>query len=441
MLGIKQEQGPDQPDRRWIGPAPWIETPAPGPKAKLAIQQRALIAGAGSQPRYPLAVKRGFGTVIEDVDGNRFLDFAAGCAVGASGHSHPKVVAAIEAQSRALIHACEGNYVFPPGVELMEKLLTLAPGERLDRVHLNGSRSAAVQTALRLAAGASTQNRVIVLYDAMCEGIGARSTCGWLAPGSPDFADAPDLHVEYIRYEQLQDLEMRLASRRSSDPDDIAAVCIDPTQSLWGVEESEPAMLARLRKTCDEHAVYLICDETRSAVGQTGKWFACEHFGVVPDLIIASGGLAGGMPLAAIIGPDSVLNTLQRTNPVSDCPSPVSCAAALATLEVVEAGYMKNTVRLGQLLLARLREVSAKRKAIANVRGVGLACGVDVVSRGTGKIDAKRYERILQACFERGLILSGGGVGRIRFCPPLCINEAQLDVGLKIFDESVATVL
>ena len=440
MLGVKPKDEPDQSGKSWIGPAPWIETPPPGPNARALIERDERLSSSSYTRNFPLVVRRGSGSVVEDVDGNRFLDFGAGTAVCATGHCHPRIAAAVEEQARSLIHICGSDFYYPPMIELMEKLAVLAPGMESTRVLLTNSGSEAVEAAIELARHHTKREGIIAFHGAYYgRSMGALSLAG---PGAETGARPGALTsmVEHVPYGDTEAIEKRVFASRMAATE-VAAVFVEAIQGEGGYIVPASPFLAELRSLCDRHGIVLVCNEIQSGVGRTGKWFAFEHFDVVPDVILMAKGIASGMPLGAVIARAHIMDL-----PPGACKStfggnPVCCAAALATLDLVESGYMANAGELGRQLKARLTDVSRKRKCIANPRGLGLMCAVDIVNRKTGKADLRLRRRLLRSCFERGLILLPCGQTSIRFCPPLCINEAQLDVGLRVFEEGVASTV
>ena len=439
MLGIKPEDKPDQSGKSWIGPAPWIETPPPGPNARALIERDERLSSSSYARNFPLVVRRGFGSVVEDVDGNRFLDFGAGTAVCATGHCHPRIAAAVEEQARALIHICGSDFYYPSMIELMEKLASLAPGMDTARVLLTNSGSEAVEAAIELARHHTKRKGIIAFHGAYYGGtMGALALAGSGA-GVSTGVDLLASMVEHVPYGDTDAIEQRVFTSRMAATE-VAAVFVEAIQGEGGYIVPDPPFLGDLRSLCDRHGIVLICNEIQSGVGRTGKWFAFEHFDIVPDVILMAKGIASGMPLGAVIARGHLMDL-----PTGACKStfggnPVCCAAALATLDLVESAYMANARKLGGQLKARLTDVSQTRKCIANPRGLGLMCAVDIVNRKTGKADLRLRQRLLRSCFERGLILLPCGQSGIRFCPPLCINEAQLDVGLRVFEEGVTGI-
>ena len=440
MLGIKQEDTPPRSEDGWIGPAPLVETALPGPKAKAFIERDHRHGSPSNTRDYPLVVRRALGTVIEDVDGNRFLDFAAGIAVCATGHCHPKVTAAIEKQAKILIHICGSDFYYPPMVELMERLAALVPGKGAKRVLLTNSGTEAVEAAFKLCRHHSNRKWVIAFYGAFHgRTMGALSLTCSKSRQRDKFGPLIPM-VTHVAYGDVEAIESQLF-RYKMDPSEVAAIFVEALQGEGGYVVPDSGFLPRLRALCDKHGILLVCDEIQSGTGRTGKWFAFEHFGIVLDIVLMAKGLASGMPLGAVIARSEIMDWPPGAQGSTFGGNPVACAAALATLDLVESSYMAAAARRGERLRAGLGELAAKRKAITNVRGLGLMCAVDVVKPRTGKADANLRVRLLQESFARGLVLLGCGETGIRFCPPLSINEAQLDVGLKLFDEAIATVI
>lgn len=439
MLGIKQEDTPQKSGDSWIGPAPWIETPLPGPRAKVLIDRDRLHSSPSYTRDYPLVVGRAMGSVIEDVDGNRFLDFAAGIAVCATGHCHPKVTAAIEAQAKTLIHACGSDFYYPPMVTLMETLSRITPGPKNKRIYLTNSGAEAVEAAMKLARYATKRKWIIAFHGAFHgRTMGALSLTCSKAKQQERFGPLVPM-VAHVPYGDVDTIQTQLF-RYKMAPSEVAAIFVEALQGEGGYIMPPPAFLSELRALCTKHGILLVCDEIQSGVGRTGKWFAFEHYDIVPDIVLMAKGLASGMPLGALIATEDIMNWEPGAQGSTFAGNPVCCAAALATLELVESVYMTNALTQGKLLLSALKEIASDHKIVANARGLGLMCAVDIVSKKTGKADAKLRQRVLNAAFERGLVLLPCGDYAIRFCPPLCINETQLDVGLKIFAEVIGSV-
>jgi len=440
MLGIKKELQPPHQTNGWIGPAPSIQTELPGPMARAFIERDEKYSSPSYTRDVPLVVKRAFGSVIEDVDGNRFLDFAAGIAVCATGHCHPKVIAAIEQQARNLIHVCGSDFYYPPMVELIEKLVSIAPGKFAKRVLLTNSGAEAVEAAFKVARHHSNRKWAIAFHGAFHgRTMGALSLTSSKVRQKERFGPLVPM-VAHVPYGNVDAIENELFKRQMS-PEEVAAVFVEAIQGEGGYVLPPPDFLKHLRELCDRYGILLVCDEIQCGTGRTGKWFGFQHFGIVPDIILVAKGLASGMPLGAMIARADIMNWPPGAQGSTFGGNPVCCAAALATLDLIESTYMANAATLGKRLVAELREICEQRKILANARGLGLMCAADVVNRKSGKPDPKLREKLLRCAFERGLVLLPCGESAVRFCPPLCINETQLDVGLKLFDESLAMVV
>lgn len=439
MLRVKPEMTAETDGTNWIGPAPWIETPLPGPRAKDYIANDRRFSSPSYTRDYPLVAQRGCGSVIEDVDGNRFLDFAAGIAVCATGHCHPKVTAAIEQQARSLIHFCGSDFYYPSMVALMERLSSITPGPKPKRIYLTNSGAEAVEAAIKLARY-HTRRKWIIAFHGAFHGrtMGALSLTCSKARQQERFGPLVPM-VAHVPYGDVAAIESQLF-RYQMTPQEVAAIFVEAIQGEGGYVVPPPSFLPELRALCNKHRIPLVCDEIQSGTGRTGKWFAFEHHGIEADIVLLAKGLASGMPLGAVIANPDMMDWEPGAQGSTFAGNPVCCAAALATLDLVESAYMANAADLGARLMQSLNQIASKHKVVTGARGLGLMCALDVVNKKTGRPDAKLRGRILQAAFERGLILLPCGEQSIRFCPPLCINRTQLDVGLKLFDEVVATV-
>ncbi len=415
-----------------IGSAPSIITPLPGPIAKALIDRDERYSSPSYTRDYPLVVKRAKGVVVEDVDGNRFLDFAAGIAVCATGHCHPQVVAAIEKQARELIHICGSDFYYPSMVELLEKLEKITPGSGEKKVLLTNSGAEAVEAAFKLARY-YTGRKYAISFQGAFHGrtMGALSLTSSKARQKEKFGPLVPM-TAHVPYGSVKDIENNLF-RYQMAPTEVAAIFVEAIQGEGGYVIAPDGFLKDLRALCDKHGILLVCDEIQSGTGRTGKWWAYENFGIVPDITVVSKGLASGMPLGAVIASKGIMNWPPGAQGSTFGGNPVACAAAVATLDLVEKEYMANATAMGKILLAKLAEIAKKHKSLTNPRGMGLMAGIDVT-------DAALRDKIVVACFERGLIMLGCGEKTLRFCPALCITQAELEAGLKLLDEAVTAV-
>lgn len=436
MLSVKPDSSMDKSSTTAIGPAPAIHTPLPGPSASSFVHRDEAVSSPSNTRDYPLVVKRALGCVIEDTDGNRFLDFAAGIAVCSTGHCHPKVVEAIERQARSLIHICGSDFYYPIMVELMEKLAAITPGAASKRVLLTNSGAEAVEAALKISRHHTRRKYAIAFHGAFHgRTLGALSLTCSKARQKEFFGPLVPM-TDHVAYGDAEAIE-KVFFKYKMNPEEVAAVFVEALQGEGGYRPAPPGFLAKLRELCNKHGILLVCDEIQSGAGRTGKWFAFQHHDIVPDIVLMAKGMASGMPIGAVITSDKIMAWPEGAQGSTFGGNPICCAAAVATLNLIESELMANAAKRGPQLLAGLREIAEKRGTLADVRGVGLMVGVDVVDRRTGKLDPALRGRILQSAFQRGLVLLPCGECGIRFCPPLCIDAPQIDTGLKVFDEAL----
>lgn len=419
--------------------APHIITELPGPTARAVIERDERYSSPSLTRVYPLVVERGDGCVIIDVDGNRFLDFNAGIAVNAAGHHHPSVTAAIHEQVDACLHYCSSDFYHPVYADLCERLATSAPaGMGATRVFLANSGTEAVEGALKLARHHTGRPNVIGFYGAFHgRSLGSlsltsskakyRSGFGIVTPGSyhSPFAYDGEVtgadHIEQVLF------------RHMTEPGDVAAVFVEPIQGEGGYIVPPAGWLGSLRELCDRHGILLVVDEVQSGVGRTGTMWACDHDGVAPDILTAGKGLASGMPLSAIIARDEIMQWDPGKHGSTFGGNPVACAAAIATLDLVESGLAANAAARGEQLLAGLRSLQERSALITDVRGRGLMIGFDVT-------DHAAAEGLERACFERGLLTLTCGRRGIRLAPPLIVTEAQCETALAIVADACEAV-
>jgi 4-aminobutyrate aminotransferase len=422
-----------------LGETPSLRTPVPGPKARAIIDRDERHSSPSYTRDHALVVDRALGVSVQDVDGNRFLDFAAGIAVCATGHCHPDVVAAIEQQAKKLLHICGSDFYYPVMAELMEKLASIVPGPGNKKVFLTNSGAEAVETGLKLARF-HTGRKYIIAFHGGFHGrtMGALSLTSSKARQRIGFGPLVPM-TAHVPYGDAAAIENTLF-RYQMAPTEVAAIFVEPIQGEGGYVVPPANFLPDLRKLCDKHGILLVCDEVQSGAGRTGKWFAFEHFGVTPDITLMAKGLASGMPLGACIAREEIMNWPGGAQGSTFGGNPVACAAAVATLNLVEKQYMSNAANLGLVLQRRLSEIAGRNKCLSRPRGFGLMVGVDVIDPATGEGDAERREQIVHAAFERGLILLGCGAHALRFCPPLCITDGQLETGLKLFEQAVEQI-
>ena len=427
-------------------PVPDIRTPLPGPNGSEMLARDKLYVSPSYTPMYPLFVDAGSGAVIRDVDGNLFLDFTAGIAVTNTGHCHPEVVAAIQDQAAKLLHMSGTDFYYRPQIDLAEKLAKIAPGPSPKKVFFANSGAEAIEGALKLARWHTERNRVVAFFGAFHgRTYGAMSLSGSKLVHRRGFSPlVPDIHhVDFPRTcpeggtcaskcRLIANIEDTIF-KRTCPPEEVAAIFVEPIQGEGGYHPIPQGCLPALRELCDKHGILLVVDEVQSGMGRTGKMFAVEHYGVEPDIICSAKGIASGMPLGAIIAKAEVMDWPPGSHASTFGGNPVSCRAALASIELLEREYMANATVRGEQLRAGLRELSKKHAGLTNVRGLGLMTAADLPS-GTTR------EKVIQTAFERGLLLLGCGETALRFCPPLCISAAQVDTALRILDGVLGTI-
>jgi 4-aminobutyrate aminotransferase len=417
---------------------PSIRTELPGPNARAVIARDDAVTSPSLTRVYPLVVDHGEGCVIEDVDGNRFLDFNAGIAVVAAGHHHPAVSAAVHAQVDRTLHYCSSDFYLPVYTELCERLAALAPMSPA-RVFLANSGTEAVEAAIKLARHRTRRPNIIAFLGAFHgRSLGSlsltaskarqRAGFGIVTPGS--------LHAPF--YDPYDETALSGAAyieqvlfKRLTSPDDVAAVFVEPIQGEGGYLVPPAGWLADLRALCDAHGILLVVDEVQSGVGRTGTMWACEHDGVEPDVMCVGKGLASGLPLAGIVARSDLMDWMPGGHGSTFGGNPVACAAALATLELVEGGLAANATGVGNHLLTRLRALAGRQPLLHQVRGRGLMIGLDLPDHDTA-------EAVERACFERGLLVLTCGERSIRLAPPLVVTTEEADIAVDILDEVLA---
>jgi 4-aminobutyrate aminotransferase len=431
-------------------PVPDVRTPLPGPAGQ-AVIDRDLAVTSGSLPRaYPLVPRRAAGSVVEDADGNLFLDCNAGIAVTSTGHCHPRVVAAVQQQAGELLHYSASDFYLPVYSRMADALAATAPIPGPVRVFLTNSGAEAVEGALKLARYATGRPYVISFFGAFHgRSYGAMTLTASKAKYHQGFGPLVPgvLHAPYAYNQVDPDTGARshdpeetfsyledVLFRYQVAPSEVAAVFVEPVQGEGGYIVPPAAWLTRLRELCDKHGILLVADEVQSGMGRTGRMWAIEHSGVHPDILISAKGIASGLPLGAFMARAPLMEKWGAGAHGSTYGgSPVPCAAGLATLEVIESeGLLANATAVGAVLLDGLRALRREHpKAVTDVRGVGLMIGVEFRS-------GELAERVQLQAFERGLLVLECGESSIRMSPPLVFTREQAATALRIFGEAVA---
>ena len=436
---------------------PCLVTSLPGPNAKRIVELDHQYVSPSYTRDYPLVAKRGRGALVEDVDGNVFLDFAAGIAVVATGHCHPDVVAAIQKQAAELIHMSGTDFYYPNLVELAEKLASIAPGKEAKKVYFGNSGAEAVEAAIKLARYHTKRDKLIAFHGAFHgRTMGAlsltasravqRKGFGTLLPGVfhmpfPDtYRGTYGVRPEQASADCLSYLVNELFRRRV-DPEEVAAIFIEPIQGEGGYLPAPAEFLQGLERICRQHGILLVADEVQSGMGRTGKWWAVEHAGVEPDIICTAKGIASGMPLSAIITRASVMDWTPGAHASTFGGNPVCIAASLATLSLLERKYIANAARMGDFIFHRIGDWPQRHKIVGEVRGKGLMIGIEFVRDQKTKEKAPDLRsRIIQMAFHKGLLVLGSGDTTLRLCPPLVIDEEQADFAVRTLEACIAEV-
>ena len=413
------------------GGVPHLVTPLPGPKAAEWLARDADVMSPSYTRPYPLVVERGYGSTIEDVDGNRFLDFTAGIAVASTGHCHPEVVAAIVDQAQRLLHMSGTDFYYAPEIELAEQLARLAPGDGPKRVFFTNSGAEAIEAALKLVRSHTGRQRVIAFYGAFHgRTYGAMSLSGSKSIHSRGFS--PLVPGVYRLPFDCPRAEIENLFATTAPADEVAGIFVEPVQGEGGYRVPSPGFLQMLREVCDEHGILLVMDEIQSGLGRTGRMFACQHFGpsATPDVLCVAKGIASGMPLGAMIARAELMDWLPGSHASTFGGNPVCCRAALTTLDLIEREYRANAAARGEELATALEHLATAHPWLIDVRGLGLMRAVDVAR--DGQRDPARRDRVIQAAFQQGLLLLPCGKAGIRFCPPLCITAEEIAAGIAI---------
>ncbi|MEH1862642.1 MAG: acetyl ornithine aminotransferase family protein [Nostoc sp.] len=426
---------------------PRIVTSLPGPRAQAIVQRDRAVTSPSYTRDYPLVVSRGQGCMVEDVDGNVFLDMTAGIAVTATGHAHPEVVKAIQEQSARLLHMSGTDFYYEPMVELAEQLAIRAPFPHPHsdtafpaKIFFTNSGAESNEGAIKLARY-YTKRSLIVAFLGAFHGrtYGAMSLTGSKAVQRANFGPlVPGVtHIPYGTHASLDYLEQQLFTT-ILPPQEVAAIVVEAIQGEGGYIVPEDGFLQRIRKICDRHGILMVVDEVQAGMGRTGRLFAIEHWGVMPDIITTAKGIASGMPLGAILARPELMTWPPGSHATTFGGNPVACAAGIATLRLLESGLMTNATQMGELLQASLTQLHQRFPRVSLPRGKGLMVAVDLLDE-QGNLDHKLRDRIIQEAFLRGLLLLGCGKAAIRFCPPLVIDSDQIQIALQIISEILSS--
>ncbi len=435
---------------------PKLRTPLPGPKSSAIVDADDRLISPSYTRSYPMVAKRGRGVRVEDMDGNEFLDFAAGIAVVSTGHCHPEVVSAIQKQAGELIHMSGTDFYYEGLVTLSERLSAIAPMPGPHRFYYGNSGAEAIECALKVARYHTGRQNIVAFFGAFHgRTMGALSLTASkpqqrrrfapLVPGvthvrypyayrgcSGGPQDAEEFALGCARY-----IEEKLF-RTVLPPEEVAAIFVEPVQGEGGYVVAPTSFMQELRRICDKYGILLVADEVQSGAGRTGKWWAIEHTGVQPDIVCMAKGIASGMPLGVCMTRAEIMDWKPGSHASTFGGNPVCIAAALATLDVLEREGIANAAHQGGAILERLRNWPKKHPAIGEVRGRGLMIGLEIVrNQETREASAAIRDRIVDLAFERGLLILGCGENSIRLAPPLIVREEEAAVALHILEDCV----
>ena len=435
---------------------PKLRTALPGPKAKAAVDADERLISPSYTRSYPLVAQRGRGVRVEDIDGNEFLDFAAGIAVVSTGHCHPRVVEAIQKQAAELIHISGTDFFHQPLTDLAEKLSAIAPMRGPHKFFYGNSGAEAIECALKLARYHTRRQHVIAFLGAFHgRTMGALSLTGSKPQQKRRFAPTvPGVtHIPYPyayrgnMHSKLSDEEYALNCARYLEdrifktilaPEEVAAIFVEPIQGEGGYVPAPANFLQELRAICDRHGILLVADEVQSGAGRTGKWWAIEHSGVEPDIVTMAKGIASGMPLGICMSRAEIMDWVPGSHASTFGGNPISLAAAIATIDVLKHGGVANAARMGEFMLERIRGWKETHPLVGDVRGRGLMIGIELVKDKTTRepIGAVR-NRVETLAFEKGLLVLGCGETSIRLCPPLIVDEQEATVALDLLEDAL----
>jgi len=432
-------------------------TALPGPKARAWVERDAAAIAPCYTRSYPFVMDHGRGSEVWDVDGNHFIDFSAGIAVTATGHCHPEVVQAIKEQAEKFIHMSGTDFYYPIQIKLAEKLNAIVPIGEATQVFFANSGTEAVEAAFKLARYVTRRPRMLAFIGAFHgRTMGSLSLTAskavhkeGFAPLVPGVTHLPygycyrcPLNLEYPACDiACVDYIEEVVFKRYVPPGEVAAIFVEPIQGEGGYIVPPPEFFPRLKEVTEKHGILFVVDEIQSGMGRTGRMFAIEHWGVEPDMVCMAKGIASGMPIGAMVARKSLMIWPPGAHATTFGGNPVCCAAALATIRLVEESYMENAARMGQRIMDRLRTIQDEHPSMGDVRGKGLMIGVELVKdKGTKEPASELRDELVQRAFQKGLLILGCGFNTVRFMPALSIPQDLVDEGLAIFEETLTEV-
>jgi 4-aminobutyrate aminotransferase len=408
---------------------PKIVTELPGPKARAVIESDRQYISPSYTRSYPLVAKTGSGAIVEDVDGNRFLDFNAGIAVCSTGHCHPDVVRAIQKQAERLIHMSGTDFYYEQMPQLARKLESLMPGGKSWRCFYGNSGTEAIEASLKLARYATGRWQFIAFQSSFHgRTMGSLSLTSSKPVQRKGFGPLISgvTHAPYGNAAYIEDVLFKT----TVNPGEVAAIIVEPIQGEGGYIVPPREFLPRLEQIARKYGILLICDEVQSGMGRSGKMFAFEHFDFHPDIVAIAKGIASGMPLGVTMARAEIMTWEPGAHASTFGGNPVCLAAALETVRLLEEKYVANSAKVGQFLRAKLETLQERYPVILDVRGRGLMIGVQMAT-------PQIRDTVIEECFRRGLLILGAGPSTIRISPPLIIDEEQAAIAAEIFQSAL----
>ena len=436
---------------------PHIKTKLPGPKSKRLISDDERYVSQSYTRVFPTVIDYAKGALIYDVDGNSFIDFHTGIGVCSTGNTHPEIVKAIKQQTEKAIHIATADFYHELVGKLAKKLAEITPGTKNKRTFFTNSGAESIECAIKLARYNKKRPRMIAFIGAFHgRTMGALSlTCSklnqrrYFAPLLPEVTHIPyaycyrcAYHLTYPRCDMacVKFLD-EVILQKVAPAEEVSAIFVEPIQGEGGYIVPPREFHPMLKKIAEKYDILLVMDEIQSGMGRTGKMLAIEHWGVVPDIITLAKALASGMPLGACVAPKELMSWEPGAHSTTFGGNPISCAASLATIKLLEGGLVKNAEKMGKFILKRLKVIRDKSRIIGDVRGIGLMIGIELVKNKKTKEPAPEYAHSLaQECFRNGLMILECGPNSVRFIPPLTIDEETAEFGLKIFEKSLTKV-
>ena len=437
---------------------PRIVVRPPGPKARALLERDSAVVSPSYVRFYPLVVESAKGCIIRDVDGNEYIDFNAGIAVMNVGHCHPKVVEAIRAQAGKLLHYSHTDFYYEESVLLAERLCEITPGKHKKRVFFCNSGTESVEAAIKLSRW-HTRRQLFLAYIGAFHGrtLGSLSFTASkpvqrryfhpLVPGvihvpypycfrCPFGLERPDCGFWCVDFIEEWVLEKYVP------PEEVAAIVFEPIQGEGGYVPPPDGYFQRLKKLCDKHSILMVDDEVQAGMGRTGRWFAIEHWGVVPDVICMAKAIASGLPLGAIVAREELMDWEPGSHATTFGGNPVACRAALAVIDIIESeGLLRNAEEQGNYIMKRMRELQEECEIIGDVRGKGLMIGVEFVKPGGRKEPGvEEVKEVMMRSWRRGVAVITAGKCTLRIAPPLTITRDLVDAALEIIEDCIREV-